>query len=405
MDHRFLIKLAAKNLALHKLRSLLTITAMVIGISAILFLVAFAFGVEKLVTSEVTGGDAYELVDVGTGNSQIIKLNQESIQRLGAVASVKTVEYVSNAAASINNLQDKPIDTGFFLSSTKYLDWLGYKLKAGRYFERKPDSEKSETEEVVVNESFLKIIGAQKPQDAIGKEIQMTLIIPKELRSENSTKNIENQKFTIVGVIKGPVSESAFVDNSLAQKYEISNFSQAKVRITPRDKVESSRKQIENLGFKTQFIGETVAQVEQVFSFFKIILGSFGLIALIVASLGMFNTLTISLLERTKEVALLKIIGMNKKDIVRIFLTEAITMGILGGILGICIGFVLAKIANVILNTFATRAGGDPVAIFYFPLWFVISMMLFALGVSLFTGLYPAKRAAKIKALDVLRYE
>lgn len=403
MQQKFLVKLAVKNLAMHRLRSLLTITAMIIGISAILFLVAFAFGVEKLVTSEVTGGDAYELVDVGTGNSQIVKLNNDSMEKIAALPNVKATEYIANAAATVSDQKQTAADAAFIFTSKQYLQWLGYRLKAGEFFNDL--STLYTKKEIVINEPLLKTLGINSDKEAIGKQIELTVIVPKELRAVSESKNYELQQFTIVGVIKGPVSETFYVSNSMAGEYEIVNFSQLKTRVNPKDKVESTRKLIENLGFKTQFIGETVSQVEKVFSFFKIILGSFGAIALVVASLGMFNTLTISLLERTKEVALLKIIGMRKKDIVKIFITEAVAMGVVGGLAGIGLGYLLGKIANQILNIFATRAGGDPIVVFFFPLWFVAAVMIFAFLVSFLTGLYPARRAAKIKALDVLRYE
>lgn len=403
MQQKFLIKLAVKNLAMHRLRSLLTITAMIIGISAILFLVAFAFGVEKLVTSEVTGGDAYELVDVGAGNSQIVKLNNESIEKIAALPNVKATEYIANAAATIEGENQTMTDAAFILSSKQYLEWLGYKLKAGEFFNNLSNTYTKR--EILINEPLLKPLGIKSSEEAIGKQIELTVIIPRELRAVSESKNYKLQQFTIVGVIKGSASETFYVSNSMVDGYEIVNFSQLKARVNPKDKVEATRKLIENLGFKTQFIGETVSQVEKVFSFFKIILGSFGAIALVVASLGMFNTLTISLLERTKEVALLKIIGMRKKDIVKIFITEAVAMGVVGGLAGIGLGYLLGKIANQVLNIFATRAGGDPIDVFFFPLWFVGAVMLFAFLVSLLTGLYPARRAAKIKALDVLRYE
>lgn len=403
MQQKFLVKLAVKNLAMHRLRSLLTITAMIIGISAILFLVAFAFGVEKLVTNEVTGGDAYELVDVGTGNSQVVKLNDESIEKIAALPNVKATEYIANAAATVLDQTQTENDAAFIFSSRQYLDWLGYKLKAGEFFNNLTTAYTKK--EAIINEPLLKTLGLGSAEEAIGKQVELTVIVPKELRDIQQGKNYEKQLFTITGVIKGPASATFFVSNSMVKEYEIVSYSQLKSRVNPKDKVEATRKLIENLGFKTQFLGETVSQVEKVFSFFKIILGSFGAIALVVASLGMFNTLTISLLERTKEVALLKIIGMRKKDIVKIFITEAVAMGIVGGLAGIGLGYLLGKIANQVLNIFATRSGGDPVSVFYFPLWFVGAVMLFAFLVSFLTGLYPARRAAKIKALDVLRYE
>ena len=124
-----------------------------------------------------------------------------------------------------------------------------------------------------------------------------------------------------------------------------------------------------------------------------------------VAALGMFNTLTISLLERIKEIALMKILGMRKVDIRAIFLTESVIIGTVGGFLGIILGVALGSIANSILNHFAKLAGADQASVFYFAPLFIIGMIIFASLVGLSTGLYPARRATKVNALDVLRYE
>ena len=159
------------------------------------------------------------------------------------------------------------------------------------------------------------------------------------------------------------------------------------------------------MGFKTQYVGDTVSQIEQIFNVFKIILGSFGLIALIVASLGMFNTLTISLLERMKEVALMKILGTQRRDIAKLFMFESLIFGAIGGILGIILGVVAGQIFNLFLNQYAIRSGGDAVRIFYYPIWFMLAILLFALAVGVLTGIYPSRRAAKVNSLDVIRYE
>lgn len=101
----------------------------------------------------------------------------------------------------------------------------------------------------------------------------------------------------------------------------------------------------------------------------------------------------------------MKILGMRKKDINRLFLVEAILFGLIGGLAGLISGLAFGRLANQILNYFAIQAGGSPTSIFYYPLWFMFLMFVFSLLVGLLTGLYPAKRAAKLDALDVLRYE
>ena len=259
---------------------------------------------------------------------------------------------------------------------------------------------------MVVNSAYLKFLGTGEPDSYLGAKATFDIIIPKELTGSDA-KVVTGNEFQIVGVIADGNSPAVYANYQDLTTIGAKNYSQIKVESSTEDKVkiDTIRKQIENLGLKTQYVGDTVSQIEQIFQVFKIILGSFGLIALVVAALGMFNTLTISLLERTKEVALLKILGMRNRDISAVFLTEAMSIGIFGGVVGVVSGYLLGLLANSMFNYFAMKAGGESVSVFYFPLWFVLSIWAFAVVLGIVTGIYPARRATKIKALDVLRYE
>ncbi|MFA5157617.1 MAG: FtsX-like permease family protein [Patescibacteria group bacterium] len=397
MDKKFLFKLAVKNLLAHRLRTVLTLAGIIIGISSVVFLISFGSGIQKLVTQQITGGDAFQLIDVGTGNSQIIKLNSETIDKIAKIQFVSSAETITNLGAKAKN-GDNTMDTAFFATNEKYLDWSGKKIRYGR-------SLSSDNKQAVVNTSYLAFITKDNPESTLGKKINFDVIIPKELAKSGESDTKANQDFEIVGIIKDDSSPSVYVNAGAVSGWELLTFSQAKVRVTDRSKVDNIRANIEGFGLKTQYVGDTVSQVEQVFSVFKIVLGSFGFIAFLVALLGMFNTLTISLLERVKEVALMKILGMNKKNIQSLFMAEAVTLGIIGGAIGIIWGVVLGLTANAILNAFALRAGGDPVSVFYYPFSLIMTVVLIAVLVGFITGIYPARRAAQVNALDVLRYE
>ncbi|MEI8061374.1 MAG: FtsX-like permease family protein [Candidatus Berkelbacteria bacterium] len=398
MDKRFLLKLAIKNLVTHRMRTLLTLLGIVIGISAVVFLISFGSGIQKLVTEQITGGDAFQLIDVGTGNSQVVKLNSDVISKVSAISGVSAVEVTTNLGAKAKKAENT-MDTALFATSPDYISWSGKKVRYGSTLP------KSDSGKIVVNTSYLAFITNDDPESAIGKKVDFDVVIPKELAKSGEVKTYSNQSFEIVGVIKDDSSPSVYVNKEATGGWDLTNYSQAKVRISDRSKSDTIRKQIEAYGLKTEYVGDTVNQVEQVFSIFKIVLGSFGFIALLVALLGMFNTLTISLLERIKEVALMKILGMNKRDVRNLFVAEAMTLGLVGGVFGIFWGMILGKIANVILNLFATRAGGDPVSVFYYPISLIGAIVLTAILVGFVTGIYPARRAAKVNALDVLRYE
>lgn len=398
MDKWYIIQFAAKSLFSHRLRTTLTLLAITIGISAIVFLISFAYGIEKIVSEEVTGGDAFKLIDVGTGNSQLVKLDEDSISSFVGLGDVDGVETTTNLAAKAN-YENKSMDFTLSVTSNKYMEWSGLSIRWG---DKLNDQNLSN---MIVNEAFAEYLGVSQAQEILGKEISINMLVPKELTDKDEVLQISDQKFHIAGVIQSTNSPTAYVLQNNLANYGVVYFTQCKVEVGDNSKVVEVRKKIEAMGFKTQYVGDTITQIEQIFNVFKVILGSFGLIALVVASLGMFNTLTISLLERMKEVALLKILGARKRDISRLFITEALIFGLIGGVSGILFGCLGGSIANSLLNVYATNNGGDPVRLFYYPFWFLFFVFIFSLLVGLLTGMYPARRASRVASLDVIRYE
>jgi ABC-type antimicrobial peptide transport system permease subunit len=131
----------------------------------------------------------------------------------------------------------------------------------------------------------------------------------------------------------------------------------------------------------------------------------FGLVALSVAALGMFNTLTVSLLEKTREVGLMKAIGMKSEEVKMLFLAESVIMGFFGGILGLIFGFLLGQVLSIVLSSIAVASGFDPVVATHIPLNLALAIVGSSFLIGVGTGFYPAYRATRISALNALRYE
>jgi len=402
MDKIFVLKLAYRNLLNNRMRTIFTLLGVVIGISAIVVLVSFAFGLQNLVTDEVTGGNALKLIDVGTGSSQVVKLNQDSIDSIDSLADVERVDSTINAGAKIID-GDNSTDATIYGTTANYLDLSGISIRWGNGFDESEDRAKF-PREIIINTSCATFLSST-PEDLINQERDFVLTIPKEISETDSGLEIEKTSYKIVGVIKNDESPIlyTYVDNLKLDGAK--NYSQTKATVVNRSEIDKVRKQVENMGFKTEYVGDTVSQIEQIFAVFRIILGSFGLVALIVAALGMFNTLTISLMERIREIALFKILGMTRKDIKFIFLIESSIFGVLGGITGVLLGVLIGTVFNAVLNFYALRSGGESVSVFYYSPWFIVAIIVFAILMSLLTGLYPSRRATKVAALDVMRYE
>jgi len=259
--------------------------------------------------------------------------------------------------------------------------------------------------QAVVNRAMLKILGINEGE-AVGKKFNVSFVVVGELLEESKEK-IESAatEYTIVGVTpeeKTPVFYVPFID---LRSLGITNYSQVKLVVKDQAELAKARRQVEAMGYMTRSVADTVEQINSLFSTLRTVLILLGMVALSVAALGMFNTLTVSLLERTREVGLMKAMGMKSSEVSELFLTESMIMGFFGGVLGIVLGVVLGKIAGLILSFFAIFKGVGFVDISYVPISFVLVIIFLSLLVGIATGIYPAKRATKISALNALRYE
>ena len=133
--------------------------------------------------------------------------------------------------------------------------------------------------------------------------------------------------------------------------------------------------------------------------------GIFGSLALAVASLGIINTLVMAILERRREIGIMKALGASDMDVKKLFFSKPGAMGIVGGVLGVAMGWTIGKVINAATNIYLHRQNLPSETFWSVPWWLVLGALLFSLLVSLFSGLYPAARAAKLDPVKALRYE
>jgi putative ABC transport system permease protein len=124
-----------------------------------------------------------------------------------------------------------------------------------------------------------------------------------------------------------------------------------------------------------------------------------------VASIGIVNTLVMAILERRKEIGIMKAIGASDSDVRGLFFAEAGAMGLLGGAFGVILGWIIGRVINFGTNLYLVRQGFSPENIWAVPPWLVGGAVGFAFAISLVSGLYPASRAAKLDPVQALRYE
>lgn len=256
-----------------------------------------------------------------------------------------------------------------------------------------------------ISRNLSKVFGLTE-KEALGKTFQVSFLVNDSLIPGLLAKGqSEEISFVVEGVVDDDQNNYFYFVLSDAKRLGVKNYSQLKVVVGKQELVAGVRQEIETLGMKTSTTLDTVAEIEKLFRNIRFLLGLLGTVALAVASLGMFNTMTVSLLERTREVGVMKAMGMLSSEVKDLFLTESMIMGVGGGALGIIFGFILGKILSLILTSVSVFKGQGLIDVSYVPLFFVIFILVVSILVGVLTGWYPSKRAREISALNALRYE
>lgn len=177
------------------------------------------------------------------------------------------------------------------------------------------------------------------------------------------------------------------------------------VRVKGINDVDKMSAEIKVLGFSTFSIADQLKEIKRNFLIMDGILGAIGTIALFVAALGIINTMLMSILERTREIGIMKSIGGAERDIRRIFMIEASFIGLIGGIFGLILGYGVTRLANIVINTQLAPLGEKNIDLFYFSWEIILGSMIFAVLVSSLAGIYPAYRAARIDPVKALRHD
>jgi putative ABC transport system permease protein len=183
------------------------------------------------------------------------------------------------------------------------------------------------------------------------------------------------------------------------------SYSSIYVRVDDMEEMSGIRKQIEDMGVGVFAIADQLQQIKKSFLIMDSLLGAIGTIALIIAALGIINTMLMSILERTREIGIMKAVGGSENEIKFIFFVEAACIGFVGAVFGLMLGWAVTRIANTIVNSTFLKSEMGHVELFYFPLWLILGAIAFSIVVSLAAGLYPAIRAARIDPVRALRHD
>lgn len=187
---------------------------------------------------------------------------------------------------------------------------------------------------------------------------------------------------------------------------EAEGYDSAVVRVKDPIVLTDVRKRITELGFGSFSIVDQLEQFRTVFLIIDSVLGLLGGISLLVASFGIANTMIMSILERTREIGIMKAIGAEDREIKTIFFLEAAVIGFCGGVIGVIVAWGIDGLANRLAYRFILKPkGASFVDFFSLPAWLSIGAVIFALVISILAALYPAARAARIDPVRALRHD
>jgi putative ABC transport system permease protein len=416
-----IFKLAFKALRDRKLRSFLTIVGIMVGSAIILALIASSSGLSAGVQSQVSKIGANTLTvssarqffgGGGSNNAQSYQLSQQDVSTIRSFQGVSdvipyyservTVSYGSN---SISDAELIGLDTSVL--STMY---KGLSLYSGSM----PDSYDPSSAAVGYSIAFPT---GSTDQLTLNQMVSLTL----GGSSSGSLTFLVKGIFSEYGrVLFSDIDATVFISLQSAEiLLKTQYFSGLYVITNTAGDITTVQQEIESYygtNVRVMNAGSMVSSVESITSQMTVFLGSIGAVSLFVAAVGITNTMFVSVMERTREIGILKALGYRPKQIMSMFLSEAALSGVVGGVGGTILGYALSFILGGSLSSFSGlgMGGGPPgqtsstSSTTFTPVFtpeLIAFSLLFPIGIAVLAGLYPAWRASRMNAVVALKYE
>lgn len=464
-----LTELALRNLRESVLRNSLTTIGISVGVASLVAMLSLGTGLQQLFSQRLAKSGLFDTVFVssrrdlrGMGREEERKGPTPGESRILDEPARREMEHLPNVSEAYPDIrfvtelryEDKPHLTMISALPLSAKSNDAFDGMQGKFFSSDSGAE------VVLQKTFAEELlgktpplGAAEPSVAelakplLGKELTMryaqrqaTAATQPPLRADETASADESiaeaaysvvsreQKLTIVGIsdldpetMRGPTRAKVFLPLGLAESLhvmqptdlrEISRaasdqpvYSSISVRVKNPAQVQLVEDAIKKMGFNTFSILDASNSLRQIFRVLFAFLGIFGSLALTVASIGIVNTLVMAILERRREIGIMKAIGASDADVKKLFFAEAGAMGILGGIVGVVLGWAIGQVINFGTNIYLKSQSLPPEHFWAVPLWLVVFSIVFAFVVSLVSGLYPAGRAARLDPVQALRYE
>jgi len=396
-----IFRLSTRMFRTNRSRTILTILGISVGIGTILFLVSLGYGLQRAILSQITTSESLLSLDVSTGDLASLKLDSHAVSSIKEIPGVEKISPLVSISAQVT-IADISSELIAHFADNDYFNLEGTILKKGNFYSAGKSDNK-----IIISSSALRLFNLDE-ENCFDKKIRFTLFVADtDKDDEDSGREIVNldKDFQINGIIEEENSNYVYLPFYISQELGIEDYSKLKVKVVDDNNLDAVREHIIEQGYMVSALSDIIEQANQVFRVAQIVLALFGIVALIVSAIGMFNTMTIALLERTQEIGIMKAMGASNLDIWNMFLGESVIIGFFGGVGGIAVGILGGELFNYGINFLAGMLGGEKVDLFWTPVWFILLIVFFSTFVGLATGFYPASRAAKINCLEALRYK
>jgi len=453
-----LFELAVRNLRQSKLRNGLTTVGISVGVASLVAMLSLGVGLQQMATRRLAGSGLFDTVfvtsrqdfrgfdredDAKTAHpEQSPVLDDAARQKIAHLPNVTEVEPEVRVMGEIVSGGQTYFGfvTGLPMSARQNEAFDNLK---GKFFSS------NDADEAILLTDFAKELDPKNPNAVIGQDITLRYgerqALPQDstdrpqLSADSNTKNGAGddfgfsvvrklQKLRVVGLIDAEpyggmrtVSRGRiFLPVGTTERLNMAQFSDMRsslrgasgksymtltVRVKDPGKVSEVQDAINKMDFRTFSVLDATKSLRRFFTVLDLFLGIFGSLALAVATLAIINTLVMAVLERRREIGVMKAIGASDQDVKKLFFTEAGAMGLFGGILGVALGFAIGKAINLGTGIYMHNHQMPSEAVWSMPPWLVGAAIAFSIVVSLLAGLYPASRAARLDPVQTLKYE
>ncbi|EFU76375.1 ABC transporter permease [Lachnoanaerobaculum saburreum] len=445
-----LLKLSISNLKRRKLRTVLTVLGVLIGTASVVTMLSLGIGLDELNKESIAQSGSLKAIDVSvpytkqndtSKKTEPIYIKDETVKSFSKLEHVEGVSPVLSTSVIVmqgpymlrtqisgvgdDYMDEIKLESGHLPKDKKKLefvygnfiirDFLNQKNARGSFFEtnKLPNVDYYKPMFVIFDtEAFEKAnAGGENAPKPPKKYIIETAGVVKGGASMDDFSNYNNYSYGIYCNIDAlkvmlnkiyknrPIPDQPTTKKGKPLKYLV--YDSAKVYVDDMKNVLSVQKQISEMGYQAESQMEWIEQSKTSTNMIQMVLGGIGAVSLFVASIGIANTMMMSIYERTKEIGIMKVLGCDMNRIRDMFLIESGAIGLIGGLTGVIFSFIISIIINA-LGVAASVSGVDG-DISRIPVWLVIAAIIFAVIIGMLAGFFPSLRAMKLSPLTALR--